>query len=167
MSRARGTILALALAAVCGPAWAGLDDDDDGPDYLLVSPRTRPAVTVGFGAPLGAAAGFELMHGLGAHIEDDGEVVKGVAGLVLQVHGGTGGGKLSLGAGARAHVRSEEFIGSMFAAFKLSLARTWGTPIGTTKELTYFGPELELSALHFNVGLGVLARVGGNGGNGV
>src|SRR5262245_3241126 len=100
MSRARWTVPALVLAAACGPAWAG-----DDPDYLLISPRTRPALAVGFGAPLGATGGLELMHGLGADIEEDGESVKAVAGLVFQVHAGSGGGKLSLGAGARAHVR--------------------------------------------------------------
>jgi hypothetical protein len=160
MSRAPEAWLALALAVAGGSAWAG----DDGPDRLLVSPRTRAAVAAGYGAPLGATAGIDLVHGLGADVQDDGQTVKAVAGVVVQLQAGTGGGKLSLGAGARAHVDADDFNGPAFAALKASLVRTWGTPVGTGRQLTYLGPELEVSVLHVDVGLGVLARLGGDGG---
>lgn len=125
------------------------------------------AGAAGFGGPLGAAVTGELVYGMGADVRDDGERVRGVAGLLVQVHAGSGGGKLSLGVGGRARVDSEDFKGPLAAGLKLSLARTWGSPVGTRPGLTYLGPELDLSAMHVSLTLGPLFRVAGAGGGAV
>jgi len=103
----------------------------------------------------------ELLYGLRADVREDAERVRGVAGLLVQVHAASGGAKLSLGVGGRARVDSEDFRGSLAAGLKLSLARTWGSPVGTRSGLTYLGPELDLSAMHVGLSLGPLVRVGG------
>ena len=121
----------------------------------------------GFGGPLGAAVTGELVYGPGADVRDDGERVRGVAGLLVQVHAGSGGGKVSLGVGGRARVDTEDFKGPLAAGLKLSLARTWGSPVGTRSGLTYLGPELDLSIKHVSLSLGPLFRVGGAGGGAV
>jgi hypothetical protein len=121
----------------------------------------------GFGGPLGAVATAELIHGLRADVEDDAERVKARAGLLLQVHGGSGGGKFSLGVGARARIDSEDFKGTLAAGLKLSLLHTWGSPVGAEPGLTYLGPEIDLSAMHVGLSLGPLFRVGGDGGSAV
>ena len=119
---------------------------------------------VGYAGPLGAALTGEAIYGLRADISDDGERVRGRAGLLIQAHAGSGGGKLSLGLGGRAAVESDDFRGAFGAGLKLSLARTWGSPVGTRPGLTYLGPELDLSAMHVALSLGPLFRVGGSGG---
>jgi hypothetical protein len=48
-----------------------------------------------------------------------------------------------------------ETIRGLRAALKLSLARTWHSPIDSGTEQTYLGPELELSVKHVAVDLGV------------
>jgi hypothetical protein len=103
----------------------------------------------------------ELLYGLGADVRDDGDRVRALAGLLFQVQGGSAGGKLSLGVGGRAHVDSDDFKGAASAGVKLSLARTWGSSTGRDEGTTYLGPELDLSAMHVAVTLGVLWRVGG------
>jgi hypothetical protein len=129
---------------------------------------------VGFGGPLGASATLGLLHGLGADVAEDSERVKAVCaapiphcahGFLLQADAGSGGGKLSLGLGARARVESEDFHGAVGADIRLSVARTWGSPIGTEPDLTYLGPEIGLSIVHVGVNLGVLWRVSGHGGS--
>jgi hypothetical protein len=157
--------VALVLAAMCCPAWAQGDDLDRDRSEVTLSPRARVGVGAGYGSPLGAAGTLELMYGLGADVREDSDRVKALAGLLMQVHAGTTGGKLSLGAGARAHVRSEDFRGAATAAFKLSLARTWRSPLGEPGRRTYLGPEIELSVRHLNLGLGVLARLRGSTGS--
>jgi len=122
---------------------------------------------VGYGGPLGAAVTGEVIYGLGADVDDEGERVRGVAGLLLQAHAGSGGGKLSVGLGGRAAIESEDFNGRVGAGLKLSLARTWGSPVGTRPGLTYLGPEIDLSAKHVALSLGPLFRVGGAGGSAV
>jgi hypothetical protein len=128
---------------------------------------------VGFEGPLGGAATFRLLHGLGADVRDEDGRVKAVcaAPLALCAHGfeldvaaGTGGGKLSLGLGARARVDEDDFHGTLGATLKASLARTWGRPIGTEPGLTYLGPELDLSFLRVEVTFGALWRIAGPGG---
>jgi hypothetical protein len=121
----------------------------------------------GYGGPLGAAVMGELLYGLKVDVHEDEERVKGRAGLLVQLHAGTGGGKLSLGVGARAGVDSDDFQGSVAAGLKLSLARTWGSSLGTPSGVTYLGPELDLSAMHVGLSLGPLFRVGGAGGGAV
>ena len=121
----------------------------------------------GYGGPLGAAVMGELLYGLKVDVPEDEERVKGRAGLLVQLHAGTGGGKLSLGVGARAGVDSDDFKGSVAAGLKLSLARTWGSSLGTPSGVTYLGPELDLSAMHVGLSLGPLFRVGGTGGGAV
>jgi hypothetical protein len=119
---------------------------------------------VGYGGPLGAAVTGELIYGLKADIDDDGERVRGVAGLMAQVHAGSGGGKLSVGAGGRARIDSDDFRAPLAAGAMLSLARTWGSPVGTEPGLTYLGPEIHLSAMHVGLTFGPLFRIGGGAG---
>jgi hypothetical protein len=121
----------------------------------------------GYGGPLGAAVMGELIYGLKVNVHEDDEQVKARAGLLLQLHAGTGGGKVSLGVGARAGVRSDDFKGSVAAGLKLSLARTWGPSAGPTDRATYLGPEIDLSAMHVGLSLGPLFRVSGPGGSAV
>lgn len=133
-------------------------------------PRTAAAQaggfggTVGFGGPLGAAATAEYIYGMKVDIDDDGDRVKALGGLLVQFQAGSGGGKLSLGVGGKAHVDSDDFNGFAAAGLKLSLARTWGSPLGTEPGLTYLGPEIDLSAMHIGLTLGPLFRVAGGAG---
>jgi hypothetical protein len=129
---------------------------------------------VAFGGPLGVHGTIGLLHGLGADVEEDADHVKAVCaapiphcahGFLLEVSGGSGGGKVSLGLGGRARVDSEDFHGVVGADLKLSAARTWGSPFGTESHLTYLGPELDVSIVHVGVNLGVLWRVSGRGGS--
>lgn len=131
-----------------------------------VAPAQERALSggAGYGGPLGAAAMGELLYGARADVRDEDERVRAWAGLLVQAHAGSGGGKLSLGVGGRARVDSEDFRGDVGAGLKLSLARTWGSPAGTASGLTYLGPELDLSAMRVGVSLGPLFRVGGDGG---
>jgi hypothetical protein len=135
--------------------------------------KTQVAGRLGFEGPLGGAATLRLLHGLGADVRDKDGRVKAVCaaplaicahGFELDVAAGTGGGKLSLGLGARAHVDEEDFRGTAGVTLKASLAHTWGSPIGTEPGLTYLGPELDLSVLRVDVTVGVLWRVAGSGG---
>jgi hypothetical protein len=143
------------------------------PTEITLDKGTQFAAGIGFGGPLGAAASFRILHGLGADVRDGEDRVKAVCavpiphcaqGFTFQADAGSGGGKLSLGIGARARVDDPDFRGTVGAGLRLSLARTWGSPIGTDPGLTYLGPELDLSILRVNLNLGVLWRVSGQGG---
>ena len=140
---------------------------------ITIDKGTQVRAGIGFGGPIGAAASLRLMHGLGADVQHEDGRVKAVCavpiphcaeGFTVQADAGSGGGKLSLGVGARAHVEDEGFRGTVGAGLRLSVARTWGHPIGTDPGLTYLGPELDLSVLRVNLNLGVLWRVSGPGG---
>lgn len=140
---------------------------------ITLDKQTRFAAGLGFGGPIGATASLRLLHGLGADVREGEDRVKAVCavpiphcaqGFTLQADAGSGGGKLSLGIGARARVEEPDFRGTVGAGLRLSLARTWGSPIGTEPGLTYLGPELDLSVLRVNLNLGVLWRVSGQGG---
>jgi hypothetical protein len=155
----RSPTLVLALTAIGAPAWS-LDSGES----VLVSTRTRASLGVGYGAPLGATATAGVLYGLGADVREESERVKALVGLLFQLHAGTGGGKLSLGLGARASVRSEDFKGSAGSALKLSLVRTWRHPVGTEHGQTYLGPELDIGLWRLDSTLGVLARVNGSRG---
>jgi hypothetical protein len=85
-------------------------------------------------------------------------------GFLIQAGAGSGGGKLSLGIGARAHVEEDDFNGTVGVGLRAAFLRTWGDPIGTRPGLSYLGPELDLAILRVNVTLGVLWRVSGSGG---
>ena len=85
-------------------------------------------------------------------------------GFLLQADAGSGGGKLSLGVGARAKVDDEGFKGTAGVALRLAFARTWGNPVGTDPGLNYLGPELDLSVIRIGLTLGVLFRVSGDHG---
>jgi len=137
--------------------------------------RTLVTAGIGVSGPIGAAASLRLLYGLGADVKDGSTRVKAVCaapiphcaqGFLLQVDGGSGGGKLSLGLGARARVDDEGFRGTAGFALRVALARTWGNPIGTDPGLTYLGPELDLSVLRIGLTLGVLFRIDGNHGAG-
>ncbi len=129
---------------------------------------------VGFGGPTGAVFRLDLFHGLGADVRDEKERVKAVCavpvphcghGFLIGAEAGSGGGKLSLGLGANAHVDTEDFRGTAGVALKVSVAHTWGSPIGTETGLTYLGPELDLYVLRFGVTVGTLWRIAGPGGD--
>jgi hypothetical protein len=141
---------------------------------ITLDKDTQVAVGIGFGGPIGAAASFRILHGLGADVREDNGRVKAVCalpiphcaqGFLFQADAGSGGGKLSLGVGARARVDEEDFHGTVGVGLRASLVRTWGSPIGTEPDLTYLGPELDLSVIRINLSLGVLWRVSGNTGS--
>jgi hypothetical protein len=135
--------------------------------------RTQVTAGIGFSGPIGAGASLRLLHGLGADVRDGSTRVKAVCGVpmphcaqgfLLQADAGSGGGKLSLGVGARAHVDEESFKGTAGFALRVAFARTWGNPIGTDPGLNYLGPELDLSVIRIGLTLGVLFRVSGDHG---
>lgn len=143
------------------------------PTEITLDKATHFAAGVGFGGPLGATASFRILRGLGADVREGEDRVKAVCavpiphcaqGFTFQADAGSGGGKLSLGVGARARVDEPDFRGTVGVGLRVSLARTWGSPIGTDPGLTYLGPELDLSVLRVNLNLGVLWRVSGQGG---
>jgi hypothetical protein len=136
--------------------------------------RSAFQVGVGFGGPVGAAARLRLLRGLGADVRQKNERVEAVCalpiphcagGFLVDAEVGSGGGKLGLGIGAEAKVRSEGFHGTVGTGFKLAIARTWGSPLGTNPGLTYLGPELDVYVLRVGVTLGVLWRVAGGAGS--
>jgi len=140
---------------------------------ITLDKATQVAVGIGFGGPIGAAASVRVLHGLGADVREGDERVKAVCavpiphcaqGFLFQADAGSGGGKLSLGIGARARVDEEDFRGTVGVSLRAALVRTWGSPIGTEPNLTYLGPELDLSIVRFNLTLGVLWRVSGHAG---
>jgi hypothetical protein len=140
---------------------------------ITLDKATQVAVGIGFGGPIGAAASVRVLHGLGADVREGDERVKAVCavpiphcaqGFLFQADAGSGGGKLSLGIGARARVDEEDFRGTVGVGLRASLVRTWGSPVGTETGLTYLGPELDLSIVRFNLTLGVLWRVSGHSG---
>ena len=141
---------------------------------ITLEPRTQVRAGLGFSGPLGAMGSLQILHGVGADIKDDGTRVKAVCaipvphcarGFLLRVDAGSGGGRLSVGLGAWAKVDTDGFKGTAGMALRLALAHTWGNPIGQPAGLTYLGPELDLSLLRVNLTLGVLFRVGGDGGS--
>jgi hypothetical protein len=141
---------------------------------ITLDKGTQVTVGIGLGGPISAALSFRVLHGLGAKvIEPDGRVKAVCAvpiaycarGFLVQVDAGSGGGKLSLGIGARAHVDEESFHGTVGVGLRAALVRTWGSPIGTEPGLTYLGPELDLKVIRFNLTLGVLWRVSGSAGS--
>jgi hypothetical protein len=140
---------------------------------ITLDKDTQVAVGIGFGGPIGAAGSVRVLHGLGADVREGEDRVKAVCalpiphcaqGFLLQADAGSGGGKLSLGVGARARVDDEDFHGTVGVGLRASLVRTWGSPIGTEPNLTYLGPELDLSIVRFNLTLGVLWRISGQAG---
>jgi hypothetical protein len=150
-----------------------LDPNAKARTEITIDKATQVAVGIGFGGPIGAIGSFRVLHGLGADVREDNGRVKAVCaipiphcakGFLFQADAGSGGGKLSVGIGARAHVDEEDFRGTVGVSLRASLARTWGSPIGTEPNLTYLGPELDLSVVRFNVTLGVLWRVSGHEG---
>ena len=158
-ARGAGLALVLAVALPAGNA-AGSDEEVD------ISVRARLGAEAGYSGPLGLAGTGELLFGLGADVREDDEQVRAMVGLLAQVHAGTAGWTGSLGVGARARIREDDFKGSGGAGLKLSLARTWSSR-GSDRGVTYLGPELDLSAMRVAVTLGPLFRVGGGRGGSV
>ncbi len=143
------------------------------PTEVTLDKRNAFAAGVRFGGPLGGSLRLSLLHGLGAKVREKDQRVDAVCavpiphcagGFLLDAEAGSGGGKLSLGVGANARVQDEDFRGTVGAGLKLSVARTWGNPVGTDPGLTYLGPELDLFVLRVGVSVGVLFRVAGDGG---
>jgi len=127
----------------------------------------------GFSGPLGFGASLRVLRGLSADVREEDTRVQALCalplphcaqGFLFQLDAGTGGGKVSLGVGARARVDEEDFRGTAGFALRAALVRTWGNPVGTDPGLTYLGPELDLSVLKVNLTLGVLWRLGGHAG---
>lgn len=153
----------------------GLDPRAQAKTEVTLDRKTQLGAGIGFSGPLGAVGSFRVLHGLGADVRDDGTRVKAVCaaplphcaqGFLLQLDAGSGGGKLSLGLGARARIDDDDFHGTAGVSFRVALARTWGNPVGTEPGLTYLGPELDLSVIRINLTLGVLFRVNGDAGAG-
>ncbi|MGH9888391.1 MAG: hypothetical protein ACREBE_22845 [bacterium] len=161
-----GTGLTLALLAGSGMAQAQEATGSREETQITVGGRPHASGGLYFGGPLGASASGELLYGFRADVREDDGRVRAFAGLALSAQAGSGGGKLGLGLAGRARVEEEDFHGGVGAGLTVSVARTWGSPIGTEEGLTYLGPELELDAMHVALGLGVLFRVGGHGGAG-
>jgi hypothetical protein len=141
---------------------------------ITLEPRTQVRAGLGFSGPLGAMGSVQIFHGLGADIRDDRTRVKAVCaipmphcaqGFLLRADAGSGGGRLSVGLGAWAKVDADGFKGTAGMALRLAVAHTWGDPIGQPAGLTYLGPEVDLSLLRVNLTLGVLFKVGGDGGS--
>lgn len=165
---------AVGSAASIPPPPDTLDPRAPAKTEVTLDRSTHVGAGLTFSGPLGAGASFRVLHGLGADVRDDGTRVKAVCaaplphcaqGFLLQVDAGSGGGKLSLGLGARARIDDDDFHGTAGVALRLALAHTWGNPIGTEPGLTYLGPELDLSVIRINLTLGVLFRVAGDGGS--
>jgi hypothetical protein len=138
---------------------------------ITLDQGTQVALGMGFGGPIGGVLSFRVLHGLGARVQEGNDRVKAVCalpipycarGFLFQADAGSGGGRLSLGIGARAHVEEEGFHGTAGIGLRAALVRTWGRPVGTEPGLTYLGPELDLSVIRFNLTLGVLWRVSGS-----
>jgi hypothetical protein len=168
----------LALLAVLAPLSAAGQEPPaapaPSPTEITIDRANHVTAGIGFAGPVGAAASLRLLHGLGADVREEDGRVKAVCalplphcanGFLLQADAGTGGGKVSLGVGARARVEEEDFRGTVGVGLKASLVRTWGSPIGTEPGLTYLGPELDLSVVRVNLTLGVLWRVSGQAGS--
>ena len=163
------------LASLAGSSLGrGQEPPSPAETEVTLDKSSQVAAGVGFGGPIGAAASVRLLHGLGADVREGRSRTKAVCalpiphcarGFLLQADAGSGGGKLSLGVGARARVEEDGFRGTVGVGLRASLARTWGSPVGTDSGLTYLGPELDLSVLRVNVTLGVLWRVSGTGGS--
>jgi hypothetical protein len=141
---------------------------------VTLDKATHLSAGIGFGGPIGAIGSLRVMHGLGADVREEDGRVKAVCslpiphcaqGFTFQVDAGSGGGKVSLGVGAKAHVDEEDFHGTAGVGLRASLVRTWGSPIGTEPNLTYLGPELDLSIVRINLNVGVLWRVSGHAGS--
>ncbi len=161
-----------------GPAPAAAEPQSSSPHpkpetEITLDKDTQVAVGIGFAGPLGAAASVRVLHGLGVDVREGDDRVKAVCalpiphcaqGFLFQADAGSGGGKLSLGVGARARVDDEDFHGTVGVGLRASLVRTWGSPIGTEPNLTYLGPELDLSIIRFTLTLGVLWRISGHAG---
>jgi hypothetical protein len=152
-----------------------LDPTASAKTEVTLDRRTQLGLGAGFSGPLGFAGSFQILNGIGADIRDDETRVKAVCavpmphcaqGFLLRFDAGSGGGKFSLGLGAFANVNEEDFKGTAGVAFRVALARTWGNPIGTEPDLTYLGPEFDLSVLRINLTLGVLFRIDGDRGAG-
>jgi hypothetical protein len=160
--------------ASAGPPLTRPGSGRPAPTEVTIDQRNAFVAGVRFGGPTGATVRLSLLHGLGADVREKDERVDAVCsvpiphcagGFLLDAEAGSGGGKLSLGIGANAKIQDEDFQGTVGAGLKLSLTRTWGSPIGTDPGLTYLGPELDLYVLRLGVNLGVLWRIAGDGGS--
>jgi hypothetical protein len=177
-----GWVIAIAFLASAVPS-AGQEPPAAGPPAskpgsapeteITLDKGAQVAVGIGFGGPIGAAASLRVLQGLGADVREGDDRVKAVCavpiphcaqGFLFQADAGSGGGKLSLGIGARARVDEEDFHGTVGVGLRAALLRTWGSPIGTEPNLTYLGPELDLSVVRFTLTLGVLWRLSGQTG---
>jgi hypothetical protein len=167
--------LAAVRAATAEPSPSLRRPDADLPAKTEVTIDRRSAFAAGvrFSGPTGAGVRLSLLRGLGADVRDGMDRVDAVCsvpvphcagGFLLDAEAGSGGGRLSLGVGGSAKVISDDFRGTVGAGLKLSVVRTWGSPLGTDPGLTYLGPELDLYVLRAGLGVGVLWRVAGEGG---
>jgi len=140
---------------------------------ITVDKATQVAVGIGFGGPIGAAASLRVLHGLGADVREGNDRVKAVCsrsrtaprGFSSRPTPAREAGSSAWGsAPGRAWTRRISAAPWVGVSLRASLVRTWGSPIGTEPNLTYLGPELDLSILRFNLTLGVLWRLSGHTG---
>jgi hypothetical protein len=174
MSRVRWAIVAGCLALPAGAT--GQDLSEAAETEVTIDLANHVYGSIGFEGPIGLAGNVQLLHGLGADVREDDERVKATCavpvehcagGFLIGAAAGSGGGKLSLGIGARARVEDDDFNGTVGVALRAAFVRTWGNPVGTDPGLSYLGPELDLSILRVSTTLGVLWRVSGSGGKSV
>ena len=173
LKHTRLVVLLLAVGPTASPEAAPAGS---APTEITLQRTNQFAAGLSFTSPLGAQASLSLLHGLEADVAEPSEQERVRAacgapiphcahGFVAEIGAGSGGGRLSLGVGALARIHDDGFKGVAGATFKMTLARTWGAPIGTAPNLSYLGPEMSLAVMHVGLDLGVLWRVSGAGGS--
>jgi len=118
--------------------------------------RFGSTFAVNGGSPLGLSASAALIVG---RVQTGGDTCPSAVGSLLQVEAGIGGGKVSLGRLFFTYCYTP--FGSLGAAdLKVSLVRTWGSPLWAPVNRTYLGPELDIGVADWKISLGLLFRVG-------
>jgi hypothetical protein len=115
-----------------------------------------PTLAIGAGGPLLVSGSAGVILGKDLALPDECPSPRGV---LLQAEAGAGGGKLSVGP---VYTYCHTPFGSLGAgSLQLTYLRTWGNPLGTEPDLTYWGGELRLGLIDWRVTLGLLKRTGG------
>ena len=108
------------------------------------------------GSPLGLSGSGALIVG---RVQTGGDSCPSATGTLLQAEAGVGGGKVSLGRLFFTYCYTR--FGSLGAAdVKVSLLRTWGSPLWAPAGKTYVGPELDIGVADWKIALGLLVRRG-------
>ena len=122
--------------------------------------RTGSTFAITAGSPLGVSGSAGLVIG---RVHTGGGSCPSAVGTLLQAEAGVGGGKVSLGRLFFTYCYTP--FGSLGAAgVKLSLLRTWGSPLWAPKDRTYLGPEIDIGIMDWKLSLGLLVRLGSDEG---